>query len=40
MLDPVIENAPLSDVIAHTRFGKGRMLLYNPVIMFSLIITL
>ncbi len=40
MLDPVIENALLSDVIAHTRFGKSRMLLYNLVIVFSLIITL
>ncbi len=26
MLDSVIENSPLSDVIAHTRFGKSRML--------------
>ncbi len=36
----VIENAPLSDVMAHTRSGKSKVLLYNPVIMFSLIITL
>ncbi len=40
MLAPVIKNAPLSDVMAHTRSGKSRVLLYNPVIVFSLIITL
>ncbi len=40
MLDPVIEKALLSDIIAHIRFGKSRMLLYNPVIVFFLIITL
>ncbi len=40
MLAPVIENAPLSDVMAHTKSGKRRMLLYNPVIVFAITITL
>ncbi len=35
MLDLVIENALLSDVMAYTRFGKSRMLLYNSGIVFS-----
>ncbi len=40
MLASVLENAPLNDVIAHTRSGKSKVLFYNPVIMFSLIIIL
>ncbi len=36
MLAPVIENTPLSGVMAHTRFIKSSMLFYNPVIVFSL----
>ncbi len=36
MLALVIENAPLSGVMAYTRFNKSRMLFYNPVIVFSL----
>ncbi len=40
MLALVIKNAPLSNVMAHTRSDKSRVLLYNPVIVFSLIITL
>ncbi len=38
MLARVIENAPLSDVMAHIRSNKSRLLLYNPVIVFFLII--
>ncbi len=40
MLAPIIKNAPLSDVIAHTKSGKSRVLFYNSVIVFSLIIIL
>ncbi len=40
MLAPVKENARLSDIMAHTRSGKSRVLLYNPVIVFSVTITL
>ncbi len=40
MLASVIENTPLSDVMAYTRSGKSRVLLYNPMIVFSLTITL
>ncbi len=36
MLAFVIENAPLSGVIAHTRFSKSTMFFYNPVIVFCL----
>ena len=36
ILVPVIENAPLSNVMAYTRSGKNKMLLYNLVIMFFL----
>ncbi len=39
MLAPVIENAPLSNVMAQIRSSKIRVLLYNPLIVFSLIIT-
>ncbi len=40
MLALVIENVPLSDVMAYTRSGKSRMLFYNLVIVFSLTIAL
>ncbi len=35
MLAPIIKNAPLSDIMAHTRFSKTRMLFYNLVMVFS-----
>ncbi len=40
MLALVIENAQLSDIIAHTRSAKSRVLLYNQMIVFSLTIAL
>ncbi len=40
MLAFVIENVPLSNVMAHIGFGKSRVLLYKPVIVSSLTITL
>ncbi len=36
MLVPVIKNAPLTGVMAYTRFSKSRMLFYNLEIVFSL----
>lgn len=38
MLAFVIENAPLHDIISHTRSDKGNILHYNLVIVYTLII--